>query len=881
MHIRILAVLVLLSIVACHSTKKPLPVTSGINFQAKDSASREFEFKNYNASRKRTHDLIHTKLDVHLDWVRSEISAKATLTLKPYFYTSSILTLDAKGFDIREVSLLKGTAKSKLDYLYDKKAITINLDKEYSRKDTFTVYIEYTARPDSLPVQGSAAITESKGLYFINANGKDKETPTQLWSQGETESSSCWFPTIDAPNERMTQEIFLTVDTSFVTLSNGLMEFSQMNGDGTRTDYWKQSLAAAPYLTMIAVGEFSVVKDKWRDIEVNYYVEPEYEKNARMIFGHTPEMLEYFSTRLGVNYPWEKFSQIVVRDYVSGAMENTTAVVHGEFIQRNEREYLDETYEDVISHELFHHWFGDLVTCESWSNLPLNESFATYGEYLWNEKKYGNDAADYGLQADLATYLQQSKVNDHELIWFYHKDKEDMFDGISYQKGSRILHMLRNYVGDEAFFTALKNYLSTHKFSSVEFTDLRLAFEQVTGEDLNWFFNQWFLRAGHPDLDISYLYNDSLKKQVVKIKQIQEADGGSIKSKTYKIPMAVDIYANGKVVRNHIVLEREDEEFLFNVASKPDLVNVDADKVLLCTRKDSKPASEWAYQYYHAPKYLDRFEAVRKLGEFAATDTIAEKAVTDALNDSFWNIRALAIKNTSAIRQSSRGGIMSKLLSMVEKDPKSLVRAVAIDYLAKDFEDTTLIAVYKKALGDSAYSVSGAALEALALRQPAEGIVLAKSFEKEKNQTMMLAVAQIYAKYGKDEQNAFFEMAFEKAKGTNKYFIMQSYGNFLLKTKDETISKGLVLMEDMARNGAQWWIRLSALQAISGIYNMYEVREKEQQDKLDEFIKQAKQPSEIKTLDVELKQTQKQKALLKDKVDILKALELEKSKSER
>ncbi len=863
--------------VSCHSMRNPKSrVVADKMLQVNDAIDEPII---YNPSKKRINDLIHTKLDVKFDWQKMQLIGKATLTLKPFFYPTSTLVLDAKGFELLEVSLISGNDKKALVYTYDKQAITIKLDKEYRRDEPYSVYIDYIAKPNDLPVKGSEAISETKGLYFINPDGKEKDKPMQIWTQGETESSSCWFPTIDATNERMTQEIYMTVDTSFTTLSNGLLEYSQVNGDGTRTDYWKQSLAAAPYLTMMAVGKYAVVKDKWRGIEVNYYVEPEYEKYAKMIFGNTPEMLEYFSTRLGVPYPWEKYSQIVVRDYVSGAMENTTATVHGEFIQRNDREYLDQTNEEVISHELFHHWFGDLVTCESWANLPLNESFATYGEYLWNEKKYGSDEADYGLQRDLNIYLQQSKTTDHELIWFYHKDKEDMFDDISYQKGSRILHMLRNYVGDEAFFSALKIYLTEHKFNSVEAHDLRLAFEQVTGEDLNWFFNQWFFKPGHPELDIRYSYNDSLKRQTVSIKQASSQQHENNTIQNYKIPLAIDIYANGKKERHSVVIEKANEEFFFDVTAKPDLVNVDADKMLLCVKKDVKPNAQWAFQYNNAPKYMDRYEAIKKLGETADKDSLAAKIILKGLDDPFWNIRSLAVKNTSKILNTKKGDIQKKLIKMAQEDPKSLVRAIAIDYLVKDYEDTMLIQVYKKALEDKSYSVVGSALEALAKRQPEAGLALAKSFETEKSKILLFAVAAVYADYGKDEQNSFFETTFSKMKGVNKYLLLQSYGKFLLRSKDETINKGLIIVEDLARNGEPWWVRLSALQTMTELYNMYEVREKYLQDKLNEFTRQSKNPSKIISLETDIQNAKKQKELLKGKIDVIKALEQEKPKA--
>ena len=218
----------------------------------------------------------------------------------------------------------------------------------------------------------------------------------------------------------------MTVQDHFVTLSNGKMLSSTKNADGTRTDYWKQDLEHPPYLFMMGVGEFAVVKDKWKNIELTYYVEPEYEAHAKAIFGKTPKMLDFFSEILKVEYPWDKYGQMIVRDYVSGAMENTGAVIFGDFVQATTRELIDWNSEDIISHELIHHWFGDLVTCESWSNLTLNEGFATYGEYLWDEHEYGEFHADHIFQRVLEGYLEEANETPKNLIRFYYDEKDDM-----------------------------------------------------------------------------------------------------------------------------------------------------------------------------------------------------------------------------------------------------------------------------------------------------------------------------------------------------------------------------------------------------------------------------------------------------------------------
>ena len=495
---------------ACISLKKTSQTPLTINLDTlimpiSGNFGESENIKKYRAAETRVNDLIHTSLDIRPDFEKKYLNGKANLLFQAYFYPTETLILDAKGLDINEVSLVSDSSRKKLKYTYDSLKLTITLDRVYKRNETYQIFIDYTSKPELLRNKGSVAITDTKGLYFINADGKDKSKPKQIWTQGETEYNSAWFPTIDSPNERMTQEISITVDTSFSTISNGLMLYSRFNNDGTRTDVWKQSVGAAPYLSMFAAGKFAVIHDKWKNIEVNYYLDPEFAGVGKKIFGNTPEMIDFFSERLGFDFPWEKYSEIVVHDYVSGAMENTGAVIFGDFMQRNDRELIDKTNEDVVSHELFHHWFGDLVTCESWSNLPLNESFATYGEYLWNEHKYGGEEADLGIQTDMNAYLNSSaKGKSPRLIRFNYEDKEDMFDNISYQKGGRILHMLRKLVGDEAFFQSLKLYVQTNKFTAVEAQNLRLAFEQVTGEDLNWIFNYWCFRKLHPILDFKY-----------------------------------------------------------------------------------------------------------------------------------------------------------------------------------------------------------------------------------------------------------------------------------------------------------------------------------------------------------------------------------------
>ena len=839
----------------------------------------------YQASFSRINDIIHTKLDVSFDWKKQYLFGKATIKIKPYFYPMSMLQLNARGMEIKEVALIqtefiktgmddkpdpsgnyevnvtKTTSKKQLKYDYVNDIITIKLDKEYKNTEEYSIFIEYIAKPNELKNGGgSEAITDDKGLYFINPDGKEKNKPQQIWTQGETQSNSVWFPTIDHPNERMTQELYITVDQKFVTLSNGELIFSTDNGDSTRTDCWKMELPHAPYLAMMAVGEFAIVKDQWKEKEVNYYIEKEYQPHANAIFGNTPEMLEFYSNKLGVPFVWNKYSQIIVRDFVSGAMENTTATLHGEFLQRTGRELLDKNYEAVIAHELFHHWFGDLVTCESWSNLPLNESFATYGEYLWEEYKYGLDEADFHSAESRNGYFAESARKSVNLIRFLYEDKEDMFDAHSYNKGGQVLHMLRKYVGDDAFFASLKLYLETNKFNSVEIHNLRLAFEQVIGEDLNWFFNQWFLSAGHPELAFKTEYNELKKKQKVEIKQVQDLAAAPL----FKLPMSIDIYSNGKSIRHKIIVTKAIETFEFAANTKPDLVNIDAEKMLLCSKSEQKSIQEWAFQYKNAPLYLDRLEALAGLRR-NANDSLSSEIILSAINDKFWKLRMNAIYDLKDIAPGHEKEIKEKLIHLVRTDKKADVRSAAISYLSAFYKDVDLLTIYTGALNDSSYSVLGAALTAIAKADSLQGLKLAKQYENEKSNDILFTIADLYANYGSDENNDFFLKSATKFSGFSKIGFVSLYGMFLKKAKDvETINSGVEVLKSIAEDKSTIkWISYYAKKSIKDLETMYEAKINNNTQKLTTLKEKNLNLTEIQNLEklIEIEKTQKQKIM--------------------
>jgi aminopeptidase N len=734
--------------------------------------------KIYRASATKVNDLAHTKLDLKFDYAKAWMYGKEWVTLHPHFYPTDSLNLDAKAMNINAVELVKAGKNIPLKYTYDSMNLRITLNKVYKANENYTVYIDYVSKPnDHVWPSGDA-----KGLYFINPTGKDKDKPTQIWTFGEPEHNSSWYPTIDKPNQKTSDEIVLTVPSKYVTLSNGLMINQKTNGDGTRTDTWKMDLPFAPYLLFFAVGDYAITKDSYKGKEVAYYVEKEYAPEARKIFGHTPEMIAFFSKITGVDYPWPKYDQITGRDFVAGAQENVSATLHAENAQQDARELTDGNgWEDIISHELFHHWFGDLVTCESWANITLNESFADYSETLWEEYKYGKDEGDGYNNRSMRTYLDNPDDTTKDLVRFHYNDPQDVFDNVSYPKGGRILNMLCNYVGDSAFFKSLNLYVTTNKFKSAEAQNLRLAFEEITGQDLNWFFNEWYYGHGHPKLDITYDYDDAGKTVRVFITQTQSGN-------PFKLPFGIDVYEGGAKKRYNVWMNDATDTFSFAVNSKPDLVNVDGDKMLLCEKNDHKPLEEFIYQYNHAGLYVDRREAI----EFAAKNETDDKALSfleKALSDKSWRIRSTVMDLLNMDNDTVKRSVESYLVNVAKNDSRKLVKAQAIQLLGK-YKNTAYKPLFIKDITDSSYTVAGNSLEALALIDDAAAEAEAKKIAGQPAKGVLREALFAYT-----DENKFDSLAavFDGLPlGNAKFNMLPSFTSFLGRVKNTgNLEKGV------------------------------------------------------------------------------------------
>ena len=807
----------------------------------------------YRPERAIKNNILYTRLDVRFDWQRQQVPATAIIKFSPHFYPQNTLELDAKGFDIKDITQLdtlsgygdiplKDIGKKivkKLDYTYDKRKIIIKLGRDYTRKDTISIKIEYIAKPNDVLRDQPGDHPTDKGLYFINADGMDEGKPKQIWTQGETEGSSCWFPTIDAPNQKFTQDIYITVDSTYKTLSNGLL-ISQENEKGMRTDHWKQVLPHAPYLAMLAVGDFAVAKDMMPNgLELSYYVEPKYGVDAHAIFGRTPEMIGFFSNVFGVEFPWAKYAQIAVRDFVAGAMENTTATVHEEGVQNDTRSLLDGNSDAVIAHELAHQWFGDYVTCEEWGQLPLNESFANYSEYLWSEYSIGKNEADWQSLQELKQYLGEAETKQVPMIRYFYKDRESMFDSHSYAKGGRILHMLRTYVGDDAFFTSLQNYLKTHAFGTAEIDDLRISFEKVTGEDLNWFFDQWFHRPGHPQLKITQEYSQTTKKVTLKIKQTQDTLAATV----YRLPLKVDVWVNGKKNRYDALIDKTAQTLEFPAAKKPDLVLFDSEAQLLSVVEHEKQRSEMVFQYLNSDRFLPKYEALAQL-EGKLADTTARAVLIKAMTDPFWKLRQMAISNFSEYDGLGFAEIEKIIQDRARRDPHPQVRSEAIITLAS-YGDNHSDSIYRQALEDSSYQVVSVAMEKYLMGQPADANEIAARFENSPNDAIVTSVANYYAGLAQPERYDWFLQKMKAMKPTEKYNFLQVFGKYLIKSKQDVQRKSIPVIEGLARDNPSYFVRFGAFQVLGLLTDIQgvtalrkDIRAKETEPKLKEMYSQ-------------------------------------------
>ena len=657
-------------------------------------------------------DIEHIALELEVDPGADspQVSGVARLRFSVLAKATQFIELDAVELDILAVT---ATDDRPCEFRSDGKKLRVDLGSPLEIGTRLTIAVTYRGAP-------------RRGLYFIAPDAGYPGKPRQIWSQGQDEDSRYWFPCFDSPNEKATSEVMVTVPGGMFALSNGDLIADYAVGERRRL-HWRLDVPHSCYLITLAVGDFATITTQWRDIPVSYHVQRGFEAAAERTLARTPAMLELFSTKFGIAYPYPRYAQVFVADFIFGGMENTSATTLTDTVLIDERAALDYDIDSLVAHELAHQWFGDLVTCRDWGEGWLNEGFATYSEYLWREHYEGRDAADLELDEWAEMYFGEDSGRYRRTVATKIYDEPiDIFDHHLYEKGGRVLHMLRNVLGDEAFFASLAFYLNKHKFGAVETRDLARAVEGATGRVLDWFFSQWIIDgAGHPELEISVAWEaDSTGRRGMGRAKVAIAQKQKIEGKTplFRLPTTLRFRLGERDHDVAIEITELEHTFYLPFSEEPTQIIVDPGRVLLAEMKIEKPQAMWARELEHATLAMDRIAASRALGKLGGM--LATAALDNSLrNDRTWSVRAAA---ANALGHMQSVAARDALLAAVVKEQHPRARRGVVAALGAFVHDATVGAALAAIVrdGDASYFVEAEACLALGKVRAVEAPVL-------------------------------------------------------------------------------------------------------------------------------------------------------------
>ncbi len=653
----------------------------------------------------------HLALAIEVDPAHRSVAGTATLRVRVIAADLPAIELDAVELTIERVTV----GDSAAEFRHDGKKLRIALPEPAAPGSELVIAIAYHGSP-------------RRGLYFIAPDDAYPDKPVQVWSQGQDEDSRYWFPCFDAPNEKATSEVTVTVPAHLFAVSNGALVSDHTDGD-KRTLHWRLDVPHSCYLITLAIGDFTTVETRWRDTPVVYYAERGREAAAERTLARTPQMLELFSRRFGVPYPYPRYAQVFVADFIFGGMENTSATTLTDTVLLDERAAIDYDVDALVAHELAHQWFGDLVTCRDWGEGWLNEGFATYSEYLWREHHDGRDAADLELDEWAELYFGEDSGRYRRTIATkYYEEPIDIFDHHLYDKGGRVLHMLRYVVGDTAFDAALAHYLTKHRLGVVESRDLARAVEEATGKNLDWFFSQWVLDgAGHPELDVAIRWDAADKLATITVEQKQKVEG---KTPVFRIPTKIRFRIGGD--DRDVALEIIDAKHVFHVSldGEPSQAIFDPGRVVLAAVKVDKPEPVWIAELTGAALAIDRSAAATALARRGGP--AAEHALAGALaHDKFWAVRGAAAIGLATLRTpAARDRLIKALAGEAHPRARRVIARALGDFVHDTAAGAALAHVVEH--GDPSYFVEAeAALSLGKTRTPRAGELLRTAATRE------------------------------------------------------------------------------------------------------------------------------------------------------
>ncbi len=660
-------------------------------------------------ARSRDYDLQHVKTSLKFTLADRGIIGETWQTLAVLRDGITQLAFDSVGLKIETVTINGKTAK----FSTTDAKLLVDLDKPARVNEKFEVNIKYTGHP-------------TKGLYFVLPDKNYPDRPQEVWTQGESEDTRYYIPIYDYPNARPTSEMIATVPKDWITISNGKL-VSVTNAGEDKVWDWKQDKPLSTYLISLVAGEFRETKVMWHGIPVTYDVPRGDENAVPQTFMRTPQMLEYFSTRLGVLYPWDKYSQTSVDDFVEGGMENTSAttLTTSGLIDPRMAAETREASDSLDSHELAHQWFGDLVTCKDWADLWLNEGFATFMQMLWEEHQFGIDESAYANWGVARRWMAQPRYFTEPTVTRNFNDALE-FEGNIYDKAGLVLEMLRSQLGDEAFFGALHHYLDVNRGQNVVTADLVKAIEQSTGTNVDRFFNQWIYGAGAPRFNVHASYDAASHQEKLTVEQTQKVEG---QVGIFEVPIEVEITTPSGKKSYPIKVSKAEETFTFPADGAPLMVLFDKGNKILKSMEFNKPLVEWIYQLDHADAVTDRADAAMALGGFGKDDSAVAALSRAAAHDSFWGVRVQALQSLGrSDSPSAKTAIVAAL-----KDPAPWVRQPAVVMLSRFTNDPDIASSLENLYrNDAGWGVRASALGTIArLKAPGAYDMLVAAVESD------------------------------------------------------------------------------------------------------------------------------------------------------
>lgn len=709
-------------------------------------------------------DVQHIRLELDVDLEGRSVEGTATIDYRAVRPLGRTVTLDAVGLEILAVET--GPASDGPDVLAEAKFVTDEGTLQIVEPGMGSESSRRFAEEDSVArLRIRYRVRDPKaGLYFFGPTDDAPNVPLTVWSQGEPRGSRYWFPCIDHPNERQTTELIVTAPTGLEVLSNGkLVSREDLPGDGPKRTrfHWKQEKSHTTYLTSLVIGDFVVERDEWRGRPVTYYVPKKRAADLRRTFGRTTEMLDFFSERFGIEYPWNKYAQVVVEQFIWGGMENTSATTLYERALHDERAMLDSSPDWLIAHELGHQWWGDLVTCRNWSHLWLNEGFATYSEILWAEYKQGDIERDWRL-FEKSRSARSGSAQTRPIVDRTYPHPGSLFDVRAYPKGGWVLHMLRRRLGDEDFFNGLKRYGTAYAYQTAETTDLRRLFERVYGISLERFFYDWTERPGHPELKVTTRYLSDSREVEVKVEQTQKADPFAI---PVKLRFGTSKAGSGDaadVRDDEFVMTEREQTRRIQVVGDPLFVSVDPDFSLLATIRETKPDQFWEWQLKDG---INVAEIVRAIEHFGAKDSPrSRELLRDALLKpadgpaAHHGVRSETAKALGRLK----GDVARETLIAGLNDDVPQVRRACAAALGQFKDDEKVVEALRQKLkqGDESYPTEAAVVSSLSgvlSEPPLELLVEALGKSSHREAIRIAALSQL----GNSPQRRAFELLFE------------------------------------------------------------------------------------------------------------------------